>query len=186
MPSCLVGPLRYSWSRLSSLVLLLAVLMAVGCGGASGPVTHVSAQGVQADLTGEGWHSIGVAENEGIRSETWRDTNGTMIFRISTYPDEEFNILLSRELVERYMDSMYSWAAEATPNMLRGRTAYRLLAVHPDPDEFTMVEYAVIYKGRHYFVGAGTTTARWNNGGQDAVEDTLSTIKLEDPATPEE
>jgi hypothetical protein len=172
-------------SRLASLVLALAVLVMSGCGGTSGPVTHVSAEGVQADLPGEGWTGTGVAENEGIRSETWRDPAGTMIFRISTYPDEEFNILLSREWVERYMDAMYPWAAEATPAMLRGRNAYRMLAVSPAPDEFTMAEYAVIYKGRHYFIGAGATNTRWNNGGQDTVEDLLTTVKLEEPATPE-
>jgi hypothetical protein len=146
----------------------------------------VSAEGVQADLPGEGWTSAGVAENEGIRSETWRDPAGTMVFRISIYPDEDFNIILNRELVERYMDTMYPWASEATPAMLRGRNAYRLFAVHPDPDEYTMVEYAVIYKGRHYFIGAGTTNTRWNNGGQDAVENILDTVRLEEPATPEE
>jgi hypothetical protein len=140
---------------------------------------------VQADLPGEGWNNIGVSENKGFKSETWRNPDGTMVYRVSTLSDDEFSTRLSSDLVKSYMDAMYPWAAEATPAMLRGRNAYRMLAVHPNADEFTMIEYAVIYKGRHYFVGAGTTTARWNNGGQEAVEGIIDTIKLEQPATPE-
>ncbi|HEY0070869.1 MAG TPA: hypothetical protein VGE04_12960 [Chloroflexia bacterium] len=166
-------------------MLVFAALITAGCGGTSGPVTHVISQGVQADLPGEGWNNTGLSENKGFKSETWRNPDGTMVYRVSTLADDEFSTRLSSALVKRYMDAMYPWAAEATPAMLRGRNAYRMLAVHPDADEFTMIEYAVIYKGRHYFVGAGTTTSRWNNGGQDAVEGIIDTIKLEEPATPE-
>lgn len=181
-----VSPLVSLWSRLSSFALALAVLVLAGCGGPSGPVTHVSYEGVQADLPGTGWASDGVSEKEGVRSQTWRNPDGTMIYRVSTLTDEEFSVLLSSQLVQGYMNSVYPWAAEATPSMLLGRNAYYMLAVHPDPDEYTTAEYAVIYKGRHYFIGAGTTTARWNNGGQEAVEGILDSIKLVDTAEPEE
>jgi hypothetical protein len=80
------------------------------------------------------------------------------------------------------MNSMYPGAADASPSMLRGRSAYYLLAAHPDPNEFTMSEYAVVYRGRHYFIGAGTTTSRWNNGGQDAVASLLDSVNFEEPA----
>ena len=176
--------LRYSGSRLACLLLVMLVLVA--CGDPSGPVTHAVYEGVQADLPGEGWTSEGVAEKEGITSQTWLNPDGTMIYRVSIFTDEDFAIRANAALVERYMNSMYTWAADASPSMLRGRSAYYMLAVHPDPDEFTMAEYAVVYRNRHYFIGAGTPTSRWNSGGQAAVEGILDSIKLEDPTEQEE
>jgi hypothetical protein len=165
---------------------LLLVLITAGCGGPAGPVTHVSAKGVVADLPGTDWSSAGVTRKGAVEFETWRNPDNTLIFRVSTMPDEEFNVRLNRQVVETYMNSMYPYASEATPSLLRGRNAFQLFAVQPEPDSFTVTEYAVIYKGRHYFVGAGTTIEKWNADGRDIVEGIINTIQFEEPTDTDE
>lgn len=177
-----IGWLRHL--RLWSLSLVLMLVVA-GCGH-SGPITHVSAKGVAADLPGTDWSSAGVTRKGVVESETWRNPDDSMIFRISTIPEEVFNVRLSRQVVESYMNSMYPYAAEATPSLLRGRNAYQLFAVQPEPDSFAVSEYAVIYKGRHYFVGAGTTIDKWNSDGRDVVESILNSIQFEEATETEE
>ena len=163
---------------LLALLGLFASLLA-GCGGQSGPTTVVKWQTIQASLPGTDWASLGITNTGSLTTQTWSNSNGTLIFRISTDPEEEFSAAANNPaVIQRFVEAMdYPQAVEGTISTFRGRNAYRMESVSPEPGAYHMVEYAFSRGFQPYFVGAGATNEYWNDGS-DYVEQMLSSVEL--------
>jgi hypothetical protein len=173
--------------RLHSLILTLCLLVIccaialAGCGsGISGPSTQYTWMGISATLPGKDWHDLSKSQQGSLTVDTWEKADHSMIFRVSTNPDESLDTpRVQSSAVDEYMSLMaYPDTSIVDSVAYRGRRAVRLEPVSLDKDAYHMVEYVFVRAFRHYFVGAGARNGNWDSGGKDAVDAILDNAEL--------
>lgn len=162
-------------------LMVTVVLILGGCGSASsGPSTQVEAFGIQATLPGTDWHKLGTRKASSLQVEQWETGDKSMYLRIATNPDEDSGVMsVDTASARRYMAIMgYPQASLINYPMIAGRDAVRMEGVSPSDSSYHMVDYEFIAALQHYYIGGGATNTRWANGGNDAVENMLDSMKV--------
>jgi hypothetical protein len=158
------------------------VIALAGCGsGISGPTTQYTWMGIGATLPGKDWHELSKGTQGSLTVDTWEKADHSMMFRVSTNPDETLDTSrVQSSAVDEYMSLMaYPDTSLVDSVAYRGRRAVRLESVSLDKDTYHMVEYVFVRAFRHYFVGAGAKNANWDSGGKDTVDAILDNTELD-------
>jgi hypothetical protein len=157
------------------------ILILTSCGSAtSGPSTQVEAFGIQTTLPGTDWHKLDTRSVDSLQIEQWETGDKSMFFRIATNPDEDSGAMsVDRASAKDYMSIMgYPPSSVVNSRMIAGRSAVRMEGVSPGDTSYHNVDYEFIAALRHYYIGGGATNAKWANGGSDAVENMVDSMKV--------
>jgi len=163
------------------LLFVPVVLILTGCGSAgSGPSMQVEAFGIQATLPGTDWHKLDTRKAGALQIEQWETADKAMNFRIATNPDEDSGAMEADKSSARSFMSLMGYPLSSAINyrMIGGRNAVRMEGVSPGDTAMHQVDYEFIAALRHFYIGGGATNAKWANGGSDAVENMLDSMKV--------